>query len=414
MVLSPLARGGSERQLLATAHGLVRLGYHVEIVELTRTAREEFGFRDELGRFGLTPRSATDLTPSFRGSETSTDAHGLRPFEPLIPYLNVTDLGAALHRIMDEVKPEIVHCWSDVANVLGGFVALTVGVPRVVLALRSETPERRNVPQLDLYRDAYLKMLGGPNVTFIANSAANRDDHERWLTVPSGTIKLLYNGFLPDSIRVRRGAELTEVRRQLGVPDGVKTVGAVMRLAPEKDPDLWLETVARIAQKRPDTFFLLAGYGGLADDVVKKIKRPELVDRIRLLIGPTPDPGLIYGALDVFLMTSLFEGTPNTLIEAQAAGVPIVAPRVGGVGETIVHGMTGLVGERDADSLAAAVLKILSDGDWRRETARRGPAFVARRFGHRRMIDDTVTIYGHPSSLSALGRRAWRIIRRIS
>lgn len=414
MVLSPLARGGSERQLLATAHGLVRLGYRVEIVELTRTATEQFGFRDELARFGLTPRSATELTPSFRGSETSTDAHGLLPFEPLIPSLSVTDLGAALHGVMDEVKPEIVHCWSDVANVLGGFVALTMGVPRVVLALRNETPERRNVPQVDLYRDAYLKMLGGPNVTFIANSAVNRDEHERWLAVPSGTIKLLYNGFLPDSIRVRRGVELTEARRQLGVPDGVKTVGAVMRLAPEKDPDLWLETVARIAQSRPDTFFLLAGYGGLADDIVKKIKRPELVDRIRLLIGPTPDPGLIYGALDVFLMTSLFEGTPNTLIEAQAAGVPIVAPRVGGVGETIAHGMTGLVvGERDADSLAAAVLKILSDGDWRRRTARRGPAFVARRFGHRRMIDDTVTIYGHPSSLSALGRRAWGTIRRI-
>lgn len=137
-----------------------------------------------------------------------------------------------------------------------------------------------------------------------------------------------------------------------------------------------------------------------------------MVDRIRLLIGPTLDPGLIYGALDVFLMTSRFEGSPNTLIEAQAAGVPLVAPLVGGIGETVVHGTTGLVvGERDADRLAAAVLKILSEEDWRRRTGRRGPAFVARQFGHRRMIDDTVAIYGHPRSLSALARRAWWMLR---
>jgi len=411
MVMSTLGGGGSERQLLATTHGLIRLGYHVEIVELARAPTEPFSFRDDLLRLGLQSRCAGELTRPVPEHDTCTDAYGLRQFGPLIPHLSITDLGAALHQTMDDVRPEIVHCWSDVANVVGGRVALTRGVPRIVLALRSVTARERNLPAAELYRDAHRQMLGGRNVTVIANSAANRDEHEDWLGVPSGTIKLLYNGFLPNSIRIRSGAEIREARRRLGVPEGVKTVGAVMRLAPEKDPDLWLETAARIAQSRADTFFLLAGYGELADDIAEKIRRPELIDRIRL-IGPTTDPGLIYGALDVFLMTSLFEGSPNTLIEAQVVGVPIVAPLVGGTGETAVHGTTGLVvTDRDAGSLATAVLNILTEAGWRQRTARRGPAFVARRFGHRRMIDETVAIYGHPSSWSSLGRRLWRTVQ---
>jgi glycosyltransferase involved in cell wall biosynthesis len=103
---------------------------------------------------------------------------------------------------------------------------------------------------------------------------------------------------------------------------------------------------------------------------------------------------LIYGALDVFLMTSRFEGTPNVLIEAQAAGVPAVAPNVGGTSETLLDGITGLVvGNRRASNLSSAVLQILDDPGWRGRAAIHGPAFVSKRFGHQRMIDETIAAY---------------------
>src|SRR5262249_30645894 len=151
-----------------------------------------------------------------------------------------------------------------------------------------------------------------------------------------------------------------------------------------------------IAAARPDVYFVLAGYGEMADHVAGKIRQLGLAERFRLA-GPTKDVGEIYAALDVFLMTSRFEGTPNTLIEAQAAGIPIVAPLVGGIGETALHGTTGLlVEERAADDLAGAVLQILRDAGWRQRSARHGPAFVADRFDHRRMIDATLALYRHP------------------
>ena len=103
---------------------------------------------------------------------------------------------------------------------------------------------------------------------------------------------------------------------------------------------------------------------------------------------------MIYGALDVLLLTSRFEGTPNVLIEAQAAGVPVVAPDVGGMSEALLNGVTGiLVGNRRASSLASAVLEILDDPGWRKRAATQGPGFVSKKFGHQRMIDDTIAAY---------------------
>src|SRR5215211_7369694 len=89
MVISTLARGGCERQMLATAYGLARRGYRVEIVELARAPVDQFSFRDELSRLGLTSRQASETIMSFQQEQTGADIYGLRRFAPLIPHLNI-------------------------------------------------------------------------------------------------------------------------------------------------------------------------------------------------------------------------------------------------------------------------------------------------------------------------------------
>jgi glycosyltransferase involved in cell wall biosynthesis len=396
MLTSTLVRGGSERQMLATAYGLKQRGYEVEILELSRVAVEQHSFRDELLRLGLTSRWVGETTVDFEGQGTDGgEGNALRRFAPLIPHLDIMNLAAAVRRVIEDFRPEIVHCWSNITNVIGGVVAAEFGIPKIVLAQRNVTPDKQNFPRSELYRDAYCEILRNPNVTLINNSMANIADHERWLALPSGTIKLLYNGFLPGSIQIRRNHEIRDARRSLGLPDGARIVGAVMRLALEKDPDLWLNTALAIAQARTDTYFVLAGWGDMSDEVAAKIQELGLADRFNLT-GPTADVGLIYAALDVFLMSSRFEGTPNTLTEAQAAGVPIVAPLVGGTGEAVVHGTTAmLVEERTAASLARGVLHVLDAPIWRQRSASDGPKFVSDRFNHRTMIDRTASHYGH-------------------
>ena len=116
---------------------------------------------------------------------------------------------------------------------------------------------------------------------------------------------------------------------------------------------------------------------------------------------------MIYGAMDVFLMSSRFEGIPNVLIEAQAAGIPVVAPNVGGTSEAVLDGIAGIVvADRRASTLAKAALQIVDDPTWRERAAAHGPTFVSKRFGHSRMIDETIAVYASGTEIqgSTAGR----------
>jgi glycosyltransferase involved in cell wall biosynthesis len=109
------------------------------------------------------------------------------------------------------------------------------------------------------------------------------------------------------------------------------------------------------------------------------------------------DVGLGYAALDVLLLTSSVEGLPNVLIEAQAAGRPVVATDVGGTREAIDDGRTGLiVAQRSAQRLAQAVLRILGDASFRERARTEGPSFAARQFGYERMLRETMELYRLP------------------
>jgi glycosyltransferase involved in cell wall biosynthesis len=315
-------------------------------------------------------------------------------FALLVDHLDVLAIGRALAQAIKEFRPEIVHCWSDFANVIGGLISTELCVPKIVLSQRN-MPAFRYVDGPGPYacRDAYCLLADNPNVRMVNNSLAGVISYAKWLDVPNDKIKVVYNGFLSNGIYIRQRNDMESCRLHLGISSDMQVVGAVMRFAAEKDPILWLETAAAIAAARPNVCFVLAGYGALAEQLASAIESLGLAQRF-ILSGETKDVGLIYGALDVFLLTSRFEGSPNVLIEAQAAGIPVVAPNVGGSSETVLDGKTGIVvGNRRSLNLARAALQILDDPSWRDRAAIEGPIFVSKRFGHQRMIDETVAVY---------------------
>jgi glycosyltransferase involved in cell wall biosynthesis len=385
MVTSSLARGGCERQILATANGLVREGYRIEVFCLAPPVPEP-NFMEEFSQLGITCRHVADSIPHVNGGQ---NVQSLTKFAQLVDHLDILAAARALGRAIEEFRPEIVHCWSDFANVIGGLVST-----KVVLAQRN-MPVFPYIDGPEPYtcREAYRLLALNSLVSMLNHSLAGRVGYAKWLKVPSDTINVVYNGYLPSCFHIRQRSETKACRRHLGVFSDAPLVGAVMRFAPEKDPILWLETAAVIAAARPDARFVLAGYGELAGHVRQRIQSLGLNERF-ILPGATKDVGLIYAALDVFLLTSRSEGSPNVLTEAQAAGIPVVTPDVGGAGETLLDGTTGIVvGSRRPLNLANAVLQILNDPSWRERAASHGPAFVSTRFGHQRMINETIHLY---------------------
>ncbi|MFL5065887.1 MAG: hypothetical protein ACJ8ED_14685, partial [Xanthobacteraceae bacterium] len=279
MVASALAMGGCERQMLATAEGLVALGYEIEIFDLA-DIHAQFSLEDEFWKLGITSRRPPDFYDEVLSHPARRSVSALSRFVSLLDHVDIMQLGEALDRAIRDFQPAIVHCWSDTANVIGGITATDIGVPRIVLSQRNVPPFRMGVATSDLYRDAYHLLMRNPNVAILNNSATNSAEYETWLNMPSGTTNLVYNGFSPGSIRIRSKRDAAICRQSLGLQDGARVVGAVMRFAAEKDPFLWLETAAAVAAARPDVQFVLAGYGRLADDIARKVQELGMAERV--------------------------------------------------------------------------------------------------------------------------------------
>lgn len=165
-----------------------------------------------------------------------------------------------------------------------------------------------------------------------------------------------------------------EFRRSQGIPADAVVIGAVGRLNAEKDYPTFLRTAQLMLSENRDLWFTIAGGGPLEDELKRLAFTMGLADRFKFL-GHFQDVRKLYDALDVYVLSSTREGLPNTVLEAMAMEVPIVATDIDGVGEAVVHDRDALlVPPQDPKRLAEAVRTILSDDALRqrlRSAARR-------------------------------------------
>ncbi|MFZ2005793.1 MAG: glycosyltransferase [Stellaceae bacterium] len=391
MVTEALARGGAERQMLALTRGLLDRDYAVGVVELVSTVPGQADFIDEFSAHGIAPLRAIDFSRSEQDERPGPAVMSLYEYSEILPR-PLERICAGLKTVMREFDPTVIYCWSDSANLIGGAVGTQKHVPRIILGQRTFPPPFwGGVAIADLYRQAYRSLLREPNMVMVNISTASADAYSKWLGTGQ-TIKVIRNGVDPTGMHDNWKG--TEFRRQLGIGDA-PVVGTVMRFAPEKDPVLWVRTAAIIGAARPDVHFILNGYGH--GDVATQLRALSdelgLENRLHMPAAVT-EVGSVYNALTAFLLTSRTDATPNALLEAQACGVPVIAPAIGGIGETMLDKVTGaVVRVRSAEALAAAVLAVLSDPLWQRRAKAWGPRFVADRFGVERMIDETTAIW---------------------
>ncbi len=200
-----------------------------------------------------------------------------------------------------------------------------------------------------------------------------------------------------------------EGRRELGIPDGVPVCGIVGRLSPEKDHRTLLVAFDTLRQSGSSAHLVIVGGGPLEGELKSLAQSLGLAARVHFL-GFRSDVAELLPLFDLFVLSSTEEGISLTLIEAMAAGRPIVATRVGGNPEVVVHGETGLLVEAGQPAaLAAALGSLLGDPDMRTRMGRRGREVALQRFDIERLIDEYQAIYneigtGHTRTATALPR----------
>lgn len=213
-----------------------------------------------------------------------------------------------------------------------------------------------------------------------------------------------HNRIRPDKVRVIvNGIDLTgykpatpsarERRGELGLPEDVPLCGIVARLSPEKDHRTLLLAVDALRKAGSAAHLAIVGGGPLEGELKTLVQSLGLSARVHFL-GFRSDVAQLLPLFDLFVLSSTEEGVSLTLIEAMAAGLPIVATRVGGNPEVVVDGETGLLVEAGQPAaLAAAIESLLGDPEIRSRMGRRGRDVAAERFDIERVIDEYQAIY---------------------
>ncbi len=204
---------------------------------------------------------------------------------------------------------------------------------------------------------------------------------------------------IPYGVDVERFAprDGSPVRHALGIPTGRRVVGTVGLLKEQKGHTYLLQAAERLADR--DIEWLLVGDGELRADLEAEARRRGIADRVHFL-GQRDDVPELLSAFDVFALSSTYEGMCFAVAEALAVEVPVVATEVGGVGQSVVHGETGLlVQPRDPERLAQSIARLLDDGDEAARFARAGRERVRRLYALATMAERTESLY-----LRALGR----------
>ncbi len=207
--------------------------------------------------------------------------------------------------------------------------------------------------------------------------------------VPEGKIRVVHNGILlePFTCPTRNPAILSAALncRSSGQP----LVLTNARLNPQKGLDYLLEAVALV----PEAIFIIAGEGPERPKLEKQVKNSNLGGRVIFLGFRRDIPDLLAGC-DLFVLPSLFEGLPLSILEAMAAGKPVIATKIGGTDEAVIQEETGLlVPPGDAAALAGAIRRLLAEPELARQFGQSGKKRVYKEFSAQAMVRKTVQIY---------------------
>lgn len=370
-LFSRLNIGGPSFHVIHLASGLQHLGYETRLV-VGREAAREGNLLDLAEERGL------DLVQMESLGREIRPLHDLRAF-------------VSLFRMIRAFRPEIVHTHTAKAGVLGRVAAWMARVPIVVHTYHGHVLRGYFGPTKTAVFRLLERGLGSVSDALVAVSRAVEGDLVALGVAPPGKIRVIPLGLdlAPLASPLPRGA----LWREAGVNEDTPLVGIVGRLAPIKDVGTFLRAAARVAEAAPEARFAVVGDGEERAALEAEARDLGLVGRVHFY-GWRRDIAAVYGDLDVVVNCSRNEGTPVALIEALAAGRPVVATRVGGNPDVLGDGAFGaLVPPADPEALAQAILSVLRDPAEARARAAKGRTHVLAHHSVERLVKDVDTLY---------------------
>jgi glycosyltransferase involved in cell wall biosynthesis len=382
-VITRLNIGGPSIQAVELSSRLSTRGYETLLVH-GRIGPDEGDMSYLLQRAGSPPR-AVQVPTLQRAIAPADDARAMRQ----------------LYRLLREFKPVIVHTHMAKAGALGRLAALAYNQrcgagnrARMVHTYHGHVLEGYFRPAVTRLFIAAERRLAGVTDRIVAISPTIRDELlNEYRIGRADQYRVVPLGFDLDALAAIDDDARAAARVVLGIPAGVPVIATVGRLTAIKDQPLFLDVAQRVARLNPAALFLIVGDGELRGALEAAAVALGLAGRVRFL-GWRRDLEIVYGATDVFLLTSRNEGTPVALIESLAAACAGVSTDVGGVADVIPTADLGLLAPAgDADALANHVNSLVADPRRRRALGEAGRRRVVARYGIDRLVADVEALY---------------------
>jgi glycosyltransferase involved in cell wall biosynthesis len=348
-----LAPNGAQTQLVRVATQLRKRGWRVSVISMMPPE----AFLAELAAAGI-PVASLGMA---RGA---AEARAL---------LQAVEL-------LRELRPHVLVSFMFHANLLGRIAGRLAAVPVVVSSIRNETFGGRLRERVER-GTAWLADAVTTNSRLAAASLVRRG------VVAPNRIRVIPNALAANAFAADNPAARDLLRGDLRLAADDFVWLAAGRLEEQKDFPTLLAAMGRLSGEHPRARLLIAGGGPLLGPLRQLTSQFGVADRVRFL-GFRTDFGALLNACDAFALSSAWEGLPNVVLEAAAAGRPVVATRVGGVPELVEDGATGfVVPPRDPEALAGAMRRLMElPSRARRRMAEDGRAHLAAEFGLERVV----------------------------
>jgi len=354
-----MGMGGADSQLLSAAHGMRSRGHEVRIVSLT-----------QLGPMGLEAQRAGIPTESLDMRRGVPDPRGL----------------VRLVRLVRAWRPDVLHSHMVHANLMARVLRVITPVPVMVSTIH-------NIYEGGRLRMAAYRLTNAlvDHVTIVSQAAADRFVRER--IVPESLLTVIPNGVDTEQFRRIPRDVGHSLRQSLGL-EGKFVWLAVGRFEIAKDYPNMLRGFARVRERFPQATLLLVGRGSLQSETERLAQSLDLGSGVRFL-GVRDDVVQVMSAADGYVMSSAWEGMPMVLLEAAAAGLPIVTTRVGGNHEVVRDGESGfVVPPRDHEALGRAMLQLMELSETeRRSMGDRGREIIRAHYGLNRVVERWEELY---------------------
>ena len=305
-----------------------------------------------------------------------------------------------IKKLIRDFKPEVVHTHAAKSGAIGRLAAIACGVPVVVHTFHGHVFHSyfgKAKTQAFIQIERYLARRSSGIIAISELQKAELSGVYR--IAPADKIDIIPLGFDLDHFSNGQEAKRAAFRRRYDIGDDEIAIGIVGRIVPVKNHALFVAAAAKALSRTTQKLrFIIVGDGDMRTTMEGEFRLAgidyayypqERRHAQAICISWQTEMDEVLAGLDIVALTSHNEGTPVSLIEAQAAGRPVVSTGVGGVADVVADGHTGFVTPAgDADAFATALLKLTDDAGTRNAFASAGCEAVQRRFSYTRLVED--------------------------